>query len=364
MIKVGLVKELNISSKDVMDFYEKNWNRKIALSNQEFYQWQFVDPPNNLGVDTCCIAIDDSNNIILGVMGVNNRQFKIDGKLLLGAELTTWIVVKEHQNKGIGPKIISYLQDKYNVLIGMGITNDALSVYLRKGFKYVRAIPRFIKVIDWQEIEKYAECSPLAKKVQKVRQDKSYNKEFLTVSCTEEALNKAFQHFSKMNNFFLRDFESIKWRYFNHPFFNYIVSIVYTENNSSNGVFVSLRIEEAENGLKILHIIDMFGDSKDMDAAISYVVMFAEENNIPIVDFFSTNGEVNSYFIKNNWFSLLDDDYFSFPHLFQPIELRNPATTSMICWINNNTIDDSSSFYNFSKMYITKADCDFDRPII
>jgi len=366
MIEIGTIKELNkysLTSEKVMEFYEKNWNRKTVLSNKEFYNWQFIKSNFEGFEDTCCIAIDEESNVI-GVMGVNSRKFIFNNQELLSAELTTWIVCKKFQNKGVGPKIINYLKNKYDVLLGMGITDDAIAVYLRSGFRYISAIPRFIKVLDWGVVEPYAKYEPLAKKISKYWEGNKDSFPYVESDVTETVIDKIFKNFSINNNLFIRDYESIEWRYINHPEFEYEIKVIHSKKDKGEGAFISLRVEKSDENLKILHIIDIFGDNKDIPSAIEYSIEYAVKNNIGIVDFFSTNSMINSYFLKNGWFSLLDDKYFNFPHLFQPIELRNPATTSLIYWINKDNINNVESFFDISRLYITKEDCDFDRPNI
>ncbi|MCG3864927.1 MULTISPECIES: hypothetical protein [unclassified Photobacterium] len=111
--------------------------------------------------------------------------------------------------------------------------------------------------------------------------------------------------------------------------------------------------------LNIMHCVDLYGSSSAYSAAISYLEEQAIHNNIDIIDFYSTNTRVNSIFIEKNWFSVLDYDFIDFPHLFHPLEMRTPSTTSLIMWCDNKV----SGFYDVGKLYITKQDCDFDRPV-
>src|SRR5688572_18318892 len=119
-IMVGTPTDLGIESKLVCDFFKNQWKRPVALSNLAFYQWQFLNIPHQDNTDHCCIVVED--NKILGAMGVNHRHFFIENKNLSGAELTTWIVDDTCRNKGIGTKMISFLQNKYELIFGLGIS--------------------------------------------------------------------------------------------------------------------------------------------------------------------------------------------------------------------------------------------------
>ncbi|RYU67839.1 GNAT family N-acetyltransferase [Aliivibrio finisterrensis] len=349
-IKIGSASELNISIKEVTSFYDCNWTRKIALSNENFYQWQFISTPNNNN-DDCCVAIDE--NEIIAVMGLHERPFHLNQKEYSGAELTTWIVHKDKRNLGLGPKMIDYLQSKYDVLFGMGISKDALPVYLRKGFKYIKSIPRYIYPINYNSIETFGHYTPLAKKLSKIR---GRHEIYTIIKHTENELNILNSVFSSNANFFNRSEQWINWRYEKHPSFNYIINVI--SNNKGNKCVVVYRIDHLKD-LTIMHCLDIYGEYNAFSSGISYLEDTARNNNVDIIDFYSTNSKVNSAFIHKNWFPTLDFDFIDFPHLFHPIEMRTPSTTSLILWFN----DDCNLSYDFGKLYITKQDCDFDRPV-
>lgn len=355
---IGTPQELNIASEKIIDFFRDEWDRPISLGEPGFYNWQFKHVPHQNNIDSCCLAKNNDDEIV-GVMGVNSRLFILDGEYVRGAELTTWIIKPEYRNKSFASKMITFLQEKYHLLMGMGITNDALPVYLRNGFHYLRAIPRYIKILNWDDISRFAKYTPLAKKVDRYWKKTVATPSFLMREFNEDSLKNINSKFYMANNMFSRNIEYIHWRYQNHPEFNYELAIVYSENCDEE-VFVSTRTETGANGIKILHIMDMYGSENNMLPAINFVIDKAENLDIPIIDFFSTNSKINSYFTASGWFSTTDDAFFQFPHLFQPLELRNPATTSLIYWTKLN----ETTFWDIGKLYLTKQDADFDRPVL
>ncbi len=169
-VQVQSAYKIKISPKEIQKFYENFWKRKIALSVDEFYQWQFIQTPGTNGMDHCCVAIDERQNIV-GVMGVTPRPFHLNGQKITGAELTTWLVHPDYQSKGAGAYILEFLQQQYDMLIGMGITDMAIPLYCRSGFRYLKGIPRYIKVLNWENIRSFAKMTPLAIKI-----DRYWNK--------------------------------------------------------------------------------------------------------------------------------------------------------------------------------------------
>ena len=47
------------------------------------------------------------------------------------------------------------------------------------------------------------------------------------------------------------------------------------------------------------------------------------------------------------------------PNLFHPLELREPSSTPLMYW----SCEDVSELADLLKLYITKKDIDFDRPV-
>ncbi|PTO85996.1 hypothetical protein [Vibrio splendidus] len=349
-VLIGSANDLCISLEDICEFYEKNWNRKIALSNSDFSNWQFNANPENNG-NGCCVALEGDK--IVAVMGLTERSFLLDGKVLKGAELTTWIVQDGKRNLGLGPKMIDFLQDRYQALSGMGITEQALPIYLRKGFKFVKSIPRFIKVVNNTVVKKYGQTSPLAIKLNKLKKSDT---DYIILDFDVDTVNHIYTKFCKDNNLFIRNFNWLSWRYSEHPSFDYKCVVI------GKGIYKCVLVYRVDylSDMTIMHCTDIFGDSEAYLSALSYLESIAVNQNIDIIDFYSTNTSVNAHFIYQGWFPTLDFDFFDFPHLFHPIEIRKPTTTSLVLWCKEQT----PSFYDVGKMYITKQDCDFDRPTL
>ncbi len=354
IIRVGGVDELSIPSESVCEFYKNNWERKISLGIFSFYTWQFRLPPENKGHDCCCIAVDN-NNEILGVMGLNKRGFYLNGKLCKGAELTTWVVSEKARGKGVGGKIMHFLQSRYDVLAGMGITEAAIPIYLKCGFRFLRFIPRFVRVFDQSSVSQYCEINNLSQRlISKWSKSNVYSYSSMAVNPSE--LDSLEGYLKSNFNHFIRNSSSLSWRYENHPVFRYESYIV---KGSGDGVGIVFRIEDL-GSIKIVHITDFFGDRNDFAAGLSFINEYCLDNGIGVADFYCPSPILTSHFTSAGWFSTLDDYYFQFMHLFHPPELRSPPTTSVIYWARNDMLN----LLDTSKLYITKEDMDLDRPTV
>jgi len=349
-IQVGFSSDLSIDPSVVQDFYRTHWLRKIALSDDAFYRWQFISPPSNELTDSCVIAITDGK--IIGVMGLNKRDFFLSDKKRHGAELTTWVVDKSVKGGGVGAKILRFILDNFEVLIGMGISEEALPIYLRLGFRYLQSIPRFVRVIDAESILPISKYADYARKIIN-RQLPSF--ETIDFECVE--WRNATSTPKITGNHFLRDLENLVWRYEDHPYFHYYSFRVEALKGSGRYAYVILR-EEVTDDVRMLHVVDLLGDEESFRSAIKFVEYYAKKNKFWAVDCYSTLASLNKYFLSMGWLSTVDDTFISVPHLFHPLEVRTPATTSLIYWSK----DSFNEMCDISKLYITKQDADLDRP--
>ena len=106
--------------------------------------------------------------------------------------------------------------------------------------------------------------------------------------------------------------------------------------------------------------MDIIGNEKNILAVMTFIQEFSFDHDIDIIDFYCTNSNIGKYFLSMGWFSSVDDQYLKIPHLFSPIELREPTTTSLIYWSRQYMMEMS----DISKLYITKQDADLDRPTL
>ncbi len=350
-ITVGNAHDLGIAPEAVCRFYGDNWKRRIALELPSFYRWQFMEAPRNAGHDRCCVVVDGDD--ILGVMGLNERPFLLDGAERQAAELTTWVVTKEAQGRSLGKRIITYLQERYEVLLGMGITDAALPLYRAGGFAYMRQIPRFVRVFDAEAIAPYAQINRLAKSLIR-KYDNPERIEYKAQAKPASELAGIAAGMESGFNHFQRDGDHLRWRYEDHPVFSYEAFEV---RGGGSGAGVVFRTDEVE-GMKIVHVMDCFGDDTDMPAVLTFIDDYCRETGAHVVDFYCTSSRVNRYFRAHGWFSIQDDKCFRFIHLFHPPELREPPTTSLVYWAR----EDMSSLMDTNRLCVTKQDLDLDRP--
>lgn len=355
-LRVGPPETFGVRDEDICKFYEIEWPRRTVLSQPSFYKWQFRDAPAAIGhASNCVIGFDDSIGKIAGVLGVTARPFFLRGKQRNGAELTTWMVADGYRSSRIVASMIKSVQERYDVAAAMGLTDLSLPLALRSGCRYLRAIPRFIRPYNFDAIATVGAVAPLARKLGR-QWTRAPARLAYTVQEGMGGADSVWTRFREQFNCFARDEDHLQWRYSRHPSFVYRAFTVAT---GQAAVCVAIRLETVVPTVKILHVTDLFGDDLAIPAALSFIDDFARQNEIDVADFFCTSARVGRHFINLSWFSAVDDLSLRFPHLFHPVTMRDPPTSSLIYWSQK----DFNHLCDYSNLYITKSDIDLDRPV-
>jgi hypothetical protein len=344
-IAIGSASELGVSPEAVAAFYRANWQRRIALGLPEFYRWQFMAAPESNSGDHCCVALQGDE--IVGVMGLNPRSFMLAGARRRSAELTTWVVAASARGHGVGRGILAYLMQRHDVLVGPGITDAALPLYLDAGFRLVRALPRFAQVFADNLGEPFVTTTARGREAIKRRRPGARVKgEPIEVA---EVADLAERHLRDLNHY-TRDAASLAWRYRDHPVFRY-------EFFRVGDAAVGVRCDNVD-GVGIAHIVECFGKPAVLSDVMAFLDGFCRDRNIGIADFTGLASAINGVFLAEGWFSAVDDKDVQVTNLFHPPEIRDPATSSLVLWAR----DDRAALFDLGRLYVTKGDLDLDRP--
>jgi hypothetical protein len=289
-------------------------------------------------------------------MGLNRRSFNNEGNTIKGAEMTTYVVAESARGRGVGKLIMNALQNEYSFLAASGITDSALPIYLDRGFRFIKCLPRFVLIENYQEIKPFCQINSIGERIV-TRPQNTIASDFKSHLANPQNLaNLASKHADQMNCF-SRDLENLTWRYENHPCYKYNYAIISDTRESDKAVGLIFRTDHVE-GMKILHIVDLFGDISRIKSAISFIKNKVKEEKYTFADIICSNSSINEGFYADGWISINDEDYAQVPNLFYPIELRNPATSSIAIWCKEKNF----SGLNIGISHFVKGDLDLDRP--
>lgn len=334
---------LNLTVDQVTDFIGANWLRPTILSDRDFYRWQFLDPVGNGGSDHCVVAMVDGQ--IVGYLGLNKRLFNAGGKLLNGAELTTWIVKEESRGTGVAKGMLELIKSNFDIAYGANITKDAVRAYIRMGFQFIREVPRLLRIYDFDKMAALGTLDAVIPKVYKVPARQPVAGSFASVDIAD--IGGAWP------DRFDRSGGNLLWRYKNHPIYRYEAIRLPSE------VTVIYRIEEVAS-VRIMIPADILCTALPGPSVVEGLDDFARANGIDLIDYFSTNSALNAALVEAGFISCLDlRDFVDLAYLYNPLEVKSSKSYSLISYLSDRIARDGLDINN---LHITKADCDLDRP--
>jgi GNAT superfamily N-acetyltransferase len=354
---IATIAELGLSNDAVCDFYRTHWARPIALSRADFVAWQMCDAPQADDLNHSLAVVQAGD--IIAMLGVTPVEFRLNGLDMRGAELTTWIVTEAARAQGLGGRMLARLQADYDVLLGAGITPAALPLYLKAGFAFQAAIPRFFHIADALKIQCFTAAPPAALALTAHRQTLPPKSDWTASPCSAASLVAQAETGLAGLNHTRRSAARLSWRYDRHPIYTYEAYLVHSADSAGGGIGVVLRSDSVD-GIPFLHVVDIFGDATDAAAAIGFLEAEARKRGAAFVDVTATAGNLAGAFRAQGWSSAVDETLVELPSLFYPVELRRPPTTSVAIWSR----DQRQSFYDFAQAHITKGDMDLDRPTL
>lgn len=348
------VAKTDLDSSALCAYIGRHWPRKVALSLVNFFDWQLRDYPGGKGVNRSLVIVDRKTGDIGGFFGVTPRPFTLDGCTISGAEITTWMVSEELRGMSFASDMLHYLLASYDFVTAVGgMADAALDVYKRTGFKHIRWLPRFYKIYNLERTSAIAQISSSGYKI-----ISKIDVSARAVPAFEEfKAGSDYRNFFKNLNCFTRSPAVIEWRYLNHPFFKYEVFVI--NPDSDREVLMVLRVEEHKS-IRLCHVIDFYGYEEGYLEALAFIDNYCVSNSVDFADFYCTSSHITRHFWCNGWLSVLDDFQVAIPHLFNPVEMRNPPTACIIM----HSARHLTQLCDVSRLYITKGDGDLDKPTI
>ncbi|MFJ7825264.1 hypothetical protein [Psychrobacillus sp. NPDC096623] len=345
------------------------WSKNHILSrDEELLKYMFHSNPNtNLIVKDGHFSFLGAweGKEVIGLLGIMPFQFNQVGKKGLGCCLTNWIVAPEHRASGAGLALINFVQNlNPDMILSLGVSADGSKIYKLMRWNVQEDTPRWIGVLNkgktaqimlngdttslryWKEVEPYEVST-------------SYKCDILD-DLNEASWNDFYWgSFAKKSIGIARNYLFLKWRYFEHPTFDYKV-IACSENSIYKGLAV-VRIEQIEGGYKLGRIVEFMATDQDSAVSLSNKIIQLDPK-ILFFDFYCFSS-ISSWGLESVGFKRIlksSNDKFVVPSRFQPIDLENTQMISAI-YLSEKLRNKVNPMLD-QLWYVTKSDSDQDRP--
>ncbi len=353
----------------VIEFFKKNWSpNHIFVKDPNFMKWQLNPKRSEHFTDSGLAALTIWNNDNLeGFQGLIPSSFSVLGKISDGYWLCNLSVSNKFRPHGFGVRLMSeVLKLPVNNIAVSGINNKIFNFYKFMNYHTIDQLNRYICITDIHLMNELAENYIFSDKNTK---QLKYNYKFeknLNLIIKELNFNKNdWDSYSKeiCNKNYIgtyRNYDYIKWRYIEHPYFNYKIITIKNDKDIILGHAI-YRFEKILNmNIDILRIIEINSlnqnYSKDL---ISYIENIACNSGVAFIDYFFSQN-FTALEKRYGWFKESKKQEFVIPSLFQPLNRNAHYINSAIKIKNlkNYKLSDDLSF-SYS---IYKSDGDQDRP--
>jgi hypothetical protein len=285
-------------------------------------------------------------------MAARGRRFILPtGQVLAGVEMSTWLVHPDHRSGGAGVKVLNILRERADFCVGASITPEARDIYLRLGFRWCPALPRFIYAPDWSRLPGLVRDPLLAQRIARARAVPG-----LPQIDVQPISLDMLGSVTVMNGAgaFDRSAPTLQWRYARNPFFVYRAARVMVAGATAEVIYR----EEQFDSTKILRVVDLLGPPEALSRVPQGLAALCSESGAVAVDVFCSHVDVRDAFAAAGWFILPDDEcVMDLPHLLAPPSHRSPNSYSLVSWLSprfRGLLADSA-------LFVTKQDCDMDR---
>jgi GNAT superfamily N-acetyltransferase len=364
-------------------FIHSYWPKGVALSDPGFYHW-YSHPPAANGTDQSLLVVDDANQIV-GYLGVSATQFchATTPALDAPAATTTTLFLHPALRGGLlAWQLLQHVQQHYAVALGMNLNPTSQAIQRRLGYKCLSGVERMVRLYDWPALAPaltphMPELTPAGKNLlamQRPVKQGPVKSPTLTspdwIVPTQEQLAHLLTDYRWPHQHHLaRNWAWCEWRYVQHPCYTYTWLWLYPEDATRSAVLV-LRQETHTSPANptegatftIAHVVDVLPLTPDIPAmaqALGPVLdAWAQQQQVAMVDVMTTLPALTAPLWQAGWLSTLHEGDLPLPHLFNPIELRSPATGNVAIWAKDPTL----TLANTSQFYLSKADGDWDRP--
>ena len=360
----------------LMKFIGDHWRAGHILSRDEaLLRWQFA-PTRMPGQAACAatvlLACLDAD--IVGMLGLTGSDFNIAGHRFSAVWLSHWFALAAHRRHAVALRLLWAARDLgVDVLATLGANRVADSLLGRLGMDRVPALTRWVGVLDPRTA---------AALVQAANRDRSaVDAEALCrnhlITPAETAAGRAIScvpwsavAIESWDRFWsgwlaprmvgaARDASYLRWRYTDHPRFEYQLRVAQRDDGSIEGLAV-WRVEQVRGGPKahVLRILDFIATPSGAAALVPAVVAAGRRAEASFTDFHCSSLEAAEPLRRAGFRAQpTDPESLVFPSRLQPLEAGFHQMVPLA-----RLPEGYREMLSDGRLYVTSADCDQDRP--
>lgn len=355
---------------EVQRFIDTYWARGHVLArDRELLTWQhrLRGEPDRLA-----ILVADKGDELVAIQGLIPYTFIDLGRRRPATWLTTWQVRPGRDVQGVGLRLLGKaLASGFEVAGTVGANAYVMPAYRALRFATWEAVPRHVRVTDAEGLAKLLAAAP--ENYPPATVDAwcaAARGETAAASPATRVVPFTGDRAARWDRAFeqtlaptlvggARDSAHLRWRYLEHPRFRYVVRLSETAGEIDGlSVHRVERIKDRDETL--VRVVELLGAPHAALALAADLVATATALGAVMIDYYQI-GDVGSAALTAAGFVREDRMPGALPSLFQPFATE-PRPLRAALWAASPVTGDAAAYFGRPQLYLTRADCDQDRP--
>jgi hypothetical protein len=340
---------------DLIKFLNQALYQNYLSKSSKLFKWQFQGSAS-LKANEAGLILYKKEQDIMALLGYVPVSFRINGNNQEAAFLSHWFSNKKCQKEGGGVLPFMELRNRYPNHFVLGLSEQSKKILTKLGYFLNDDLPRSVFILNQENVSQYSNLKmPICSTPQT---ENLHTCNSIDHVWDLERLEKCFTRL-KFSICVDRNKEYFKWRYVNHPVYEYQLIVA----NSKFRGFAIVRVEKVLNqNNSILRILDFIPpkETKECDELFNQIILFGKNQHCDLIDFFCSNKEILNVFKIRGWIHGRQLEDAKIPRLFQPLEYRE--NNGIVIAIKLKELTKACIGELWEKSYFTKSDGDQDRP--
>jgi hypothetical protein len=250
-------------------------------------------------------------------------------------------VVPEQRRRGLGLELLVDAMERFEVIACVGFNDAAGRIYRGLGFDVRPSLPRWVAAIDRAAYEQLVGAEPATVL-------SGAHGAAVTADWDETAWDASWHDLGSGLVGTARDAAFVRWRYLEHPSFQYVVRV-----STAGRALCVARLERVRDSkAHVLRIVELLGD--EAPAAELAASAVAQASTAALADFFCASAEFAEP-LERLGFAQVDAPS-TVPDRFQPLARSRGLQAAF--WRREG----GGAAFDGVPLYATRADGDQDRP--
>jgi GNAT superfamily N-acetyltransferase len=347
----------------IKELFTQFWRPDFPVMEPSFYEWQFrANPflPDDVE-EGSLLAIEDKR--VIGYLGFIFVPFRVHGSEVSGGYPVHLLVHPRYRGKGLATSLYHKLMQRVDIVAGTAVNELARGLYLRLGYRYLSKLPRWIGVLDPEACEALS-ADPTRSRATVAR------RQIPVPPFPEQAriLSGRFDH--AMDDLWtrlardlpvasMRNADYLNWRYMKHPVFRYETVVVEGSGRwNAAGIFRVENVKDRQE--RVMRVMEFLAQAESQQALAQALIAEAHRRKCAFADFFGLSERPIRGLVSSGFFNVHEEPELALPFLFQPLDHMRLKQT-FVCW--SRVLSGGIPVHaDLSSWYISKGDCDQDRP--